>query len=150
MMSYLDLLCLEWLWSRKNAELNPQIARFADGDGVETDVLEGCSTSCVGDGTIYRTDGQDIPDAPPQPAMNVKRGECTAPFGEMRCRGICWNFAVLKRRQDGLVRQSKQLGAFFGRELAAVDLVRLHSGTMSRQLRSHRLAGAQQSPFYAG
>ena len=65
-------------------EFNFEIGGFAEAYGVETDVLEGGAASGIGDSTIYRIDGQDISDAPPQPAMKVKRGECASGFGEMR------------------------------------------------------------------
>src|ERR1700687_821295 len=97
---------------RQDAELNFQLRRFRQRHRIEARVSEGGRACRVCHGTIYGTHREHITHAPSQLALQVKRRECAPRFREMVSGRIKRDLATFKRREDGVVGQAKQQGAF--------------------------------------
>src|ERR1039458_10326336 len=103
---------------------------FLRGEGQEAVVVESGGARGFCHGPEDGAGGQDVADTSAQfffalilsvpiwspVSAEVERSENSARLGEVRGGRIERNLAMLERRSNGIVRQAKQLGAFFAGE----------------------------------
>jgi len=101
----LDCFRRDRFWRRQDAEFDLQFARFVASDPVETGIFKCGGARGIGYCAIYRADGQNVADASTQLAMQIKRTESAARFGEMGGGSIEGNVTLFERGENRVVRQ---------------------------------------------